>query len=312
MTYKIAIYPHINIPKWNDMQFSRRSLPPLGWLTAFEAVARTGSVTDAARQLDLTQGAVSRQVQKLEEFLDYELFDREKKRLKLTPVGEAYADAIHEGLARIANATVDLRSNPHGGVLNLAILPAFGSHWLAPRLSRFLASSPGVTVNLSTRLEPFDFNQERFHAAIHFGRDNWLGAESLKLMSEELVPVAAPELLGQTPVEAADLKSLPLLNLESRPMAWPRWFDQNGLVAEQRAGMVFDQFATMLQAVVGGLGVALMPKFLLEDVTDKLLVLDHLPTVSSGAYYLVWPEAKASYPPLSAFRNWLNDELSQS
>ncbi|UZD90594.1 LysR family transcriptional regulator [Cognatishimia activa] len=292
------------------MQFSRRSLPPLGWLTAFEAVARTGSVTDAARQLDLTQGAVSRQVQKLEDFLAYELFVREKRRLKLTPVGAAYAEAIQEGLTRIANATVDLRSNPHGGVLNLAILPAFGSNWLAPRLSTYLVSSPGVTVNLSTRLNPFDFGQERFHAAIHFGRDNWQGAASLKLMDEELVPVAAPNLFLSETIEAADLKSVPLLNLESRPNAWRRWFDQNELEAVQSSGMVFDQFATMLQAVIGGLGVALMPKFLIADSADKLLILDHLPTVSSGAYFLVWPESKANYPPLASFRAWLESEIA--
>lgn len=291
------------------MRFSRRSLPPLGWLTAFDAVARTGSVTDAARRLDLTQGAVSRQIQKLEEFLDYELFLREKKRLKLTPVGEAYAEAVREGLTTIANATVDLRRNPHGGVLNLAILPGFGSHWLAPRLSGFLAQNPGISLNLSTRLNPFDFHQERFHAAIHFGRDNWSGAQSLRLMKERLVPVAAPELFGTAPVTAEDLQSAMLLNLESRPQAWPRWFDQNGLSATEGSGMSFDQFATMLQAVIGGLGVGLMPRFLLQENADKLLILDHLPAVSNGTYYLVWPESKAHYPPLDAFRTWVSEQI---
>ncbi len=294
------------------MRFSRRSLPPMGWLTAFEAVARSGSVTDAARQLDLTQGAVSRQVQKLEEFLDYQLFVREKKRLKLTPVGEAYAEAIREGLTGIANATVDLRSNPYGGELNLAILPAFGSHWLAPRLSDFLAKNPGVTLNLSTRLNPFDFHQERFHAAIHFGRDNWPEAESLKLMREHLVPVASPKLFGSKKVTADDLKSVVLLNLESRPQAWRRWFERNDVTPPQGSGIAFDQFATMLQAVIGGMGVGLMPRFLLQENAESLHLLDHLPTVSNGAYYLVWPASKANYPPLCAFRDWMAAQITEA
>jgi len=293
------------------MKFSRRSLPPMGWLNAFEAVARLGSVTDAARALDLTQGAVSRQVQKLEEFLDCELFLREKKRLKLTPVGDVYAEAVRESLMGIANATAELRSNPHGGVLNLAILPAFGSHWLAPRLAGFMAQNPGVTLNLSTRLNPFDFHQERFHAAIHFGRDNWPEAESLKLMSEHLVPVAAPGVFGGGLVQAQDVQSKVLLNLESRPTAWQRWFERNDLTPPQGASLSFDQFATMLQAVISGVGVGLMPQFLLKEYTEKLVILDHLPAVSNGDYYFVWPETKASYPPLCAFRDWLTQQITE-
>ncbi|MDO6726976.1 LysR substrate-binding domain-containing protein [Cognatishimia sp. 1_MG-2023] len=293
------------------MQISRRSLPPLGWLTAFEAVARTGSVTAAAQQLDLTQGAVSRQLQKLEDFLDYKLFLREKKRLTLTPVGAAYAESIREGLTQISNATVDLRSNPHGGVLNLAILPAFGAHWLAPRLADFLSGSPGVTVNLSTRLEPFDFSRERFHAAIHFGRDNWAGTETMHLLDEELVPVMSEHLAKGRQVQPAMLRDMPLLHLESRPNAWRRWFAQNDVPVEFKAGMVFDQFATMLQAAAGGLGVALMPRFLLEGELQRnqLIALDNAKRVTSGAYYLVWPETKANYPPLQALRKWMEQQV---
>lgn len=293
------------------MQVSRRSIPPLGWLIAFEAVARTGSVTSAAQQLDLTQGAVSRQLQKLEDFLDYKLFLREKKRLTLTPVGATYVEAIRGGLTQISNATVDLRSNPHGGVLNLAILPAFGAHWLAPRLSDFLSLNPGVTINLSTRLEPFDFSRERFHAAIHFGRDNWPEVQSMHLMDETLVPVMSEHLAKGRKVHPQMLVDLPLLHLETRPNAWRRWFAHNDLPTEFSAGMVFDQFATMLQAAAGGLGVALMPRFLLlgELQRNELIVLDDADQLKSGAYYLVWPEAKASYPPLHAFQKWIEQQV---
>ncbi len=151
---------------------ARRFLPPLPWLTAFEAVARLGSVTDAAAELDLTQGAVSRQIQKLEEQLDVVLFIRDKRRLVVTPAGRSYAEKVHTLISGLANATLALTSNPDGGLLELAILPAFGTHWLAPQLPQFLGAHPGVTINLATRTEPFHFKHEKFHAAIHFGKDN--------------------------------------------------------------------------------------------------------------------------------------------
>ncbi|MDC0737636.1 LysR family transcriptional regulator [Cognatishimia sp. SS12] len=280
---------------------------------AFDAVARSGSVTLAAQELDLTQGAVSRQIKKLEAFLEYPLFTREKMRLSLTPVGATYANAVHEGLARIATATTDLRGNPHGGVLNLAILPAFGAHWLAPRLSGFLGAHKGVTLNLSTRLAPFDFGRTNFHAAIHFGRDDWAGAHSVKLMEEELAPVMSEHLARGRKVTVDMIPGLPLLHLDTRPKAWQRWCAQNGIEAPPRAGMVFDQFATMLQAAAGGLGVALVPRFLLEDPAQRrgLVVLDQARQISNGAYYLVWPETKVLYPPLAAFRTWVQAQISQ-
>lgn len=293
------------------MSASRRFLPSLAWLSAFEAVARRGSVTDAAEELDLTQGAVSRQVQKLEQQIGLDLFVREKKRLILTPAGASYAEDIRGAISKITNATIKLRSNPEGGTLELSILPAFGTHWLAPRLPDFLAANPGVTINLSTRVVPFDFAHERFHAAIHFGREEWVGAQALKLMDEEVVPVAAPELIAHTRISApADLLQLPLLHLETRPNAWARWFNGQGVRAANTQGMGFDQFATMAKAASFGLGAALLPRFLAENdlETGRLVPLWDVEMSSIGAYYLVWPNAHADYPPLVAFRNWIAQE----
>ncbi len=284
----------------------RRFLPPLPWLTAFETVARLGSVTKAAQELDLSQGAVSRQVLKLEAQLGVDLFQRVKKRLVLTQVGQSYAADIGKAIAAIKGATIRAATNPQGGILELSILPAFGTTWLAPRLPDFLATHPGVTLNLSTRMDPFDFAQERFHAAIHFGRKDWPGAEALKLMDEELVPVAAPELMPAN-AEATDFKDIPLLHLETRRRAWSGWFASQGLEHNPPPGMVFDQFATMEQAAVAGLGAALLPRYLAEaDLgTGRLVTLTNARATSVGAYYLVWPPSASSYPPLVAFREWI-------
>lgn len=175
----------------------RRFLPSTGALMAFEAVARLGSATAAAQELSLTQSGVSRQLRSLETQIGAALVQREGRALVLTPVGREYARTVREILHRLAAASVAARTNPDGGTLNLAILPAFGMHWLAPRLQDFARTHPEVTVNLSTRLAPFDFRASRFDAAIHFGRADWPRADHLPLMPETVVPVCAPGLLQQ-------------------------------------------------------------------------------------------------------------------
>lgn len=300
------------------MHLSRRYLPPLPWLSAFESVARLGSVTEAAAELDLTQGAVSRQIQKLEDQLGVALFQRKKRRLMVTPAGRAYAGEVQKALGGLANATLALRANPEGGLLELAILPAFGAHWLAPRLPGFLSRNPGITLNLATRTAPFEFSAERFHAAIHFGRDDWPGTGSLKLMDEVVVPVCAPALCGGH-LTLERLVTLPLLHLETRETAWPRWFGQQGHVAPGGHGVgghgiAFDQFATMMQAAVFGAGAALMPRYLVErELAEGVLVTDPAaPPVSLGAYYLVWPDTLREHPPVVALRRWAEDEISRA
>ena len=294
--------------KRNDFAAPRRFLPPIGWLAAFEAVARRGSVTEAAEELNLTQGAVSRQVQKLEDQIGAELFRRDKRRLHLTAAGAAYADDVRQGINLIAGAGIKLHSNPDGGALYLAVLPAFATHWLLPRLSDFVARHPGVSVNLSTRVRPFDFAHEEFHAAIHFGADDWPGAESLHLMQEEAIAVASPELIAGVN-EARDVLQLTLLHLESRADVWRKWFDQQGVEIDHVPGLQFDQFATMIQAAAFGLGAAIVPKYLVgrELEAGRLALINEKAPLTVGSYYLVWPERSAGYPPVRAFKQWIRE-----
>ena len=222
----------------------RRFLPSVSLLAAFEAVLRTGSTAAAARELDLTQGAVSRLIQSLEAQLGRRLFDRHRRRLMATEAARAYGRDITRALDLIQRASMELSANPGGGVLSLAILPAFGTRWLAPRLGAFLVAHPGVTINLATRLRRFNFDAEGFDAAIHFGTDDWRDAGHMKLFEERLTACAAPELLAANPVRhAADLRALPLLQIETRPTAWAAWFAAQGVEAPPVRGMLFDQFA---------------------------------------------------------------------
>jgi len=288
----------------------RRYLPSLASLLALEALDRTGSASAAAAELNLTQGAISRQLQVMADQLGVTLTTREQGRLHLTQAARDYVTEVRRALDQLAQASLTLRANPTGGSLNLAILPAFGMHWLAPRLAGFAQMHPEVTVNLSTRLKPFDFATTNFDAAIHYGRQDWPGAAYLKLMDEDILAVAAPSLTPPL-TSAAEALALPLLQLQSRPGDWGRWLATNGLLNQRPPAMLFDQFATMQQAAIHGLGAAILPLFLIEqDLAQNRLIPLHGPPIrAQGAYYLVWPEAKPPRAPLASFTRWLTAQL---
>ncbi len=292
----------------------RRFLPSISALLAFEAVARLGSATAAAQELSLTQSAISRQLKTLEDQLDVALIRREGRQLRLTDAGQAYVSKVRDILNRLAQASVSARTNPGGGALNLAILPAFGMHWLAPRLRDFAQRHPEVTVNLSTRLKRFAIQDSPFDAAIHFGHEDWPGVQYLPLMPETVVPVCAPDLLTAPLRHAADMLAHPLLHLETRPRGWARWLAALGVEADPPAGMVFDQFSTMAQAAIHGLGVALLPTFFADPyLKDGQLMLASTQTTQSiGSYYLVWPDSRTDGAALTSFRDWLTTQAEQS
>jgi LysR family transcriptional regulator, glycine cleavage system transcriptional activator len=282
--------------------FNRRYLPSLPALLSLEALDRLGTGAAAAESLGLSQGAISHQMKGLEDQLGVQLLILEKQRLRLTPAAKDYVIEVRKALQTLTSASLSLRANPNGGSLNLAILPAFGMHWLAPRLARYAKAHPEVTVNLSTRLKPFAFADSRFDAAIHYGREDWPGVQFLRLLEEDIIAVTSAD----APPDP------PLLHLESRPGDWGRWFAQRGM-APQVGGMMFDQFATMTQAVIHGLGAALLPVFLIERelAEGRLVPMAGGPVRAHGSYYLVWPRDLPPRAPLVSFRAWLAADIAQ-
>ena len=287
----------------------RRFLPSISSLLALEAVARLGTATAAAEELSLTHSAVSRQLKVLEEQLGTALFERRGHGLALTLSGKDYANSVRDCLEKLARASLRIKANHKGGSLSLATLPAFGTHWLAPKLKQFSEESPDVTVNLGTRLGFFDFNREQFDAAIHFGARDWQGVDYLELAREQVVPVCSPNLFARTPTAAEHLLELPLLHLESRPGAWEDWFEHHDCSAGKLHGMLFDQFSTMAEAAALGFGVALLPEFIAtRAVTQGRLVRAFgKPMELPHRYYLVWPKSIAPRAPLVRLINWLSE-----
>ncbi|MER9408766.1 LysR family transcriptional regulator [Mesorhizobium sp. M0589] len=296
------------------MNVQRRLLPSTSALAAFEAVARLGSFTAAAQELDLTQGAVSRQIALLEEQFGRRLFERDSRNVRLSTAGEIYAEAVRAALGQLRDAALGLMSNRHSGMLNLAILPTFGTRWLMPLIPDFVAENPDITINFVTRIGRFDFARERLDAAIHHGQPDWPDADSTLLMCETVMPVVSPDFLASRDITtAADISRLPLLHMATRPGAWGEWFEEQGLSAPIGPGMQFEQFGTVAQACMAGLGVALLPQVLIagELQRGQLVPAPGQPMQSRSAYYLVVPNDKRGHPPVVSFRDWLLGQVEK-
>jgi DNA-binding transcriptional LysR family regulator len=186
-------------------------------------------------------------------------------------------------------------------------------HWLAPRLASFAAMHPDVKVNLATRLRPFDFATTSFDAAIHYGQRDWPDADHLPLIEERLIAVGAQGLLKVLPQSIDDVLSYPLLQLDSRTGDWRRWFAHHGQANIRPPAMLFDQFSTMIQGAIHGLGLALVPRFLIERELEegRLIPVYGQPIKSFGSYFLVWPKDQPQRAPLGVFITWLRGELSK-
>lgn len=298
-----------------ELPVPRPFLPSMSALTAFESAARHLSFSRAAQELHLTQGAVSRQIRQIEDSLGIALFERVNQRVFLTDAGRSYLKDVEKALGNIAEATHRVMATAgRGGVLDLAVLPTFAIRWLVPRLPGFLADHPDATVNLSVRLAPFDFAQDPFDAAVHHGEPVWPGAVCEPLCEESVVPVAAPALAARISLGGSEaLVRERLLHQSTRPNAWRDWFARDGLPAEEAyRGFRFDQFGMIASAAAAGLGVALVPRFLVEAElrSGALAVVDDRPLSSGTGYWFVYPEAKSGAGLMRAFGRWLAREAA--
>ena len=288
----------------------RRKIPSTAALVAFESAARHQSFTSAADELALTQSAVCRQIAGLEEFLGIELFRRSRRGVKLTEAGLAYSRKVAAQLDAVERDTLAAMGQQGAQGLELAVVPTFATQWLVPRLKEFQRLHPEVTVHLTNRTRPFLFADTSFDAAIYFGDGDWSGTEAHYLMPEEPLPVCSPELLGgRMALGAAELAELPLLQQSTRPYAWRQWFAAQGLnVPRDMSGPRYELFSMLAQAAMHGMGVALIPPFLIQRELDAGLLVPAHPAAllsSDRAYRLMIPERKVESAALRAFRDWL-------
>ncbi|WP_425929501.1 LysR family transcriptional regulator [Pseudomonas sp. NyZ201] len=293
----------------------RRKIPSTTALVCFEAAARHESFTKAAQELSLTQGAVCRQIGGLEEFLNVELFRRSRRGVKLTEAGLSYSRRVATQLDAVERDTLSVMGQQGANVIELAVVPTFGTQWLLPRLKDFQQRHPDVTVNLTNRTRPFLFADTNFDAAIYFGDADWSGTQSHRLMGENPVPVCSPSLLGKhEKLDPQTIAQLPLLQQTTRPYAWRQWFNSLEMnVARDMTGPRYELFSMLAQAAMHEMGVALIPPFLIQrELEERRLVIANPHGLSSiKAYHLMIPERKVESASLRFFRDWLVTEAQR-
>ncbi|MBP5122007.1 LysR family transcriptional regulator [Pseudomonas protegens] len=292
----------------------RRKIPSTTALISFEAAARHESFTKAAQELSLTQGAVCRQIASLEEFLGVELFRRSRRGVKLTEAGLSYSRRVATQLDAVERDTLSVMGQQGANVIELAVVPTFGTQWLLPRLKDFQQQHPEVTVNLTNRTRPFLFADTPFDAAIYFGDADWSGTQYHWLMGENPMPVCSPAMLGkQQELSAEAIAELPLLQQTTRPYAWRQWFNSQQLnIPRDMTGPRYELFSMLAQAAMHDMGIALIPPFLIQrELAEKRLVIANPQALSSiKAYYLMIPERKVESASLRAFRDWLVNQAN--
>jgi DNA-binding transcriptional LysR family regulator len=183
-----------------------------------------------------------------------------------------------------------------------------------PRIPRFVARHPEITLNFATRIGVFDFDRDDMDMAIHIGQPDWPGAESTFLMEEMVAPIASPLFLNSHPiVKVEDLLRLPLLQMASRPGAWSHFFESLQVNGTPSQAMRFEQFSNVAQACIAGLGLALMPLFLIDSELANGQLVQAFPhqVKSTSAYYAVAPLSRKDFRPVVAFRAWLLEEVAR-
>ena len=289
---------------------SKRLLPTMTALQCFESAARHLSFTRAAQEMNLTQSAVSKQVAQLEEMLQHKLFHRVRRRLQLAPAGELYLAEVNKILTQVDMSSRYILS--YGGeteVLKVATQPTFGARWLIPNLKGFTNRHPNIHLDIKNELEPFDLVQAKADVAFFYGKGSWPGATCIELFGEDVVPVCVPELLAsQTFSDAGDLTNLILLQCTSRPEAWHEWFEEQGISTENSYhGPRFDTFSMCIRAAQVGCGVALVPRFLVQDeLEEEKLVIPwehHKP--SMGSHFIAFSETAADVPKVKSLVDWI-------
>jgi LysR family glycine cleavage system transcriptional activator len=290
-------------------------LPPLNAVRAFEAVARHLSMTLAAEELHVTPGAVSKQVQLLEEYLGQPLLQRGHRHVTLTRQGTDYYRAASKAIDLLRAASSRVRTARRKS-LKIRAYTTFAMRWLIPRLSSFHAAHPDIEVLLTASLDPVDFRRDDLDGAIRLGDGKWPGALAHRLVPNVLAPVASPGLLRKGPPlrKPADLAHHTLLHSIARPDDWAHWLEHVGAIdrIDAHAGMTYETSVLAYAAAAEGHGVAIAQLFLVEDdLASGKLKRPFAKTLDMGefTYYLLTPAQRSESREMKLFRRWLVEQL---
>ncbi|WP_347556145.1 LysR substrate-binding domain-containing protein [Robbsia sp. KACC 23696] len=288
--------------------------PNMAELLAFTISAKHLNFSHAARELGHTPSAISRQIANLESFFGADLFIRNGRQLTLTRSGALYLSRVAAPLRDIGNASVELlAARGEGELLTIASVPTFTSKWLAPRLPAFLAAAPGVTLSFARHLAHGDAFGQDLDAAIRYGDGKWEGVISEYIDGRRFVVVCAPDFRDRFRLRRIEaVIDAPRLIHSQAENAWVDWARRYGLHRmHAMAGPRFEQYAILIQAAQAGLGLALIPAFLIADNLAAGSLVEPFDAgidVDDGHYLCYLPDRLALRPGLRRFRDWLIGE----
>jgi DNA-binding transcriptional LysR family regulator len=294
------------------------TLPPLDALRGFVAVARRMSITLAAQDLCLTQSAVSRQVQALEEHLGTPLFVRKHRAIALTDAGEQLFQLASPWLDRLADYAQTMKK--HGRAQPVTITASIGvtSLWILPRLGAFQAAHPHIDVRVATNNRILDLKQEGIDFAIRYCQQSQAPHGAIRMFGEQVVPVANKAIAAKAFRKPEALLQQVLLELDERARPWLHWSEwlaaQGFPDAKPKAYLHFNQYDQVIQAAIEGHGVALGRIALVQPMLrDGRLVAQRNAQigVSDYAYWLILAD-ESPRSEVKIFRDWLMDEVRRT
>ncbi len=296
------------------MTYTHNKKPlPLRALQIFDAAARHQNFTVAAREIGVTQSAVSRKISELEAILDVPLFRRSGPNISLTQAGRVLANRVSYALADLHRAFAEVKPAEDTNTVTLSMLPSVAAKWLAPRLGLFTQLNPQIDLRVSASRDIVDLEAEGFDGAIRYGLGNWPGLEAVWLGAEFVQPVCTQEYIEKFDIFApADLLNAPLLHADIAE-DWAAWFAAAGIVdaAIPRGPKLGDDTA-ILQAALSGQGIALGRSLLVADdlETGRLVAPFNVTLEASYSYWFVFPNADSQN--LGTVKNWIVQEFGTS
>ncbi len=302
-----------------------RALPPLDLLRGFEAAARHLSFTKAAGELFLTQSAVSRQIQALEQFVGVALFERRHKALVLTEPGRAYFRAIEPMLEELRAVTRRVREMQGSRALTVTTTVSFASLWLVPRLARWRRAGPGHDVRIMATPDVVDLERAGIDLAIRDLPVDRAPAGAVYLVGEHLAAVCSPGYLRESRqarrplARPADLRQHTLLvyhdPTDTSPspwLTWAAWLEAAGIEEFVPAGsLTYDYYDQVIQAAIHGQGVALARMTLADEHirARRLVSLFGKPLQIPRAYHAVLARGREERSDVQRFVAWLREEI---
>lgn len=304
------------------MQSGHKRLPPLDLFVGFEAAARHLSFTKAAQELFLTQSAISRQVQSLEEQLGVTLFQRRHRALLLTDEGQMLYRTAASVLAELRGTVGRISAQRSARLVTVTAMVTFASLWLVPRLPAFRKLHPEIDVHISADNELVDLERSRIDVAIRYTAQNRAPPQGVRLFGESILPVCSPALLRdpQRPLrEPGDLRHHVLLHLDDAPihtpwLEWRNWFEAMKLPGLVAAGsLLFSHYDQLIASAVEGQGVALgrLPMLNAHIRQGRLVApfertpVSERPLESSRAFYVLQAPGATARAEVRCFTDWL-------